>query len=450
MNKLTVGVFNDSFPPTVDGVANVTVNYARVIQQDFGTAFVATPYYPNVKDDYPFEVMRYPSAYIKNEYGYRTGYPFDPLVIREIGERKPDIIHAHCPIISTILARAVRGAIGVPIVFTYHTKFDQDIANLLPAEAVQKTATKLLVANISACDEVWVVSHGAGDNLRSLGYTGDYIVMENGTDFKRGRASDGAVAALRKQYDIQPDETVFLFVGRMMWYKGVKLSLDGLRYARDFGKKFRFILVGGGADEEEIKSYIRQIGMDDRCVMTGPIGDREKLREYFTLADVFLFPSTFDTNGIVVREAAACSCPSVLIKGSCAAEGVTDGETGIIIGETADELCKAVMNACENREAVKRIGEKACSDIYISWEDAVAKAVDRYQVVLENNKKRFEDEVTLKELWDEAYLKALNGLNLTFDRIAGITDNAKTQKNLADVKRFRAVRKAVLKGKRKK
>ncbi|MEG2524272.1 MAG: hypothetical protein RSB03_01600 [Oscillospiraceae bacterium] len=64
MDKMTVGLFNDSFPPTIDGVANVTVNYARIIERDYGRAVVATPYYPNVTDDYPFEVVRYPSVYI--------------------------------------------------------------------------------------------------------------------------------------------------------------------------------------------------------------------------------------------------------------------------------------------------------------------------------------------------------------------------------------------------
>lgn len=73
--KLTVGIFNDSFPPTIDGVANVAANYALEIQKKHGNAVVATPWYPNVTDDYPFEVIRYPSAKISKKLVYRAGYP---------------------------------------------------------------------------------------------------------------------------------------------------------------------------------------------------------------------------------------------------------------------------------------------------------------------------------------------------------------------------------------
>ena len=53
-----------------------------------------------------------------------------------------------------------------------------------------------MVRNIEACDEVWTVSHGAGENLRSLGFRGEYRVMENGVDFPRGRATEAEIAAI--------------------------------------------------------------------------------------------------------------------------------------------------------------------------------------------------------------------------------------------------------------
>jgi len=65
-------------------------------------------------------------------------------------------------------------------------------------------------------------------------------------------------------------------------------------------------------------------------IFTGAIYDREELRVYYTAGDLFIFPSLYDTNGIVVREAAACGVASVLIKGSCAAEGITHMRTGIL------------------------------------------------------------------------------------------------------------------------
>ena len=52
---------NDSFPPTIDGVANVVLNYANIISSGLGNATVVTPEYPGVVDDYPFDVIRYRS-----------------------------------------------------------------------------------------------------------------------------------------------------------------------------------------------------------------------------------------------------------------------------------------------------------------------------------------------------------------------------------------------------
>ena len=386
MEKLKVGLLNDSFPPAIDGVANVTVNYAKIINSEYGEAVVATPFYPDVTDNYPFKVYRYPSIYVSDQIGYRAGYPFDVKVLYQLEREGLDIIHTHCPFVSTVLARMLRSITGTPIVFTYHTKFDIDIEKALASDSLRRASIKFIVSNISACDDVWVVSEGAGENLRSLGYKGEYTVMENGVDFKLGRSPKERVDALRERYGIGEDETVFLFVGRMMWYKGVQLSLDGLKRIKEKGKKFRFFLVGDGVDAKDIKEYVKKIGLEENCVFTGSVLDRELLRDYFTMSDLFLFPSTFDTNGIVVREAAACYCPSLLLKGSCAAEGIEDGVTGLIIPASVDGMELALQSACEDRQKLKEIGENAAEKIYISWEDALKKVTARYREIIARNK----------------------------------------------------------------
>jgi hypothetical protein len=102
------------------------------------------------------------------------------------------------------------------------------------------------------------------------------------------------------------------------------------------------------------------------------------------LADALLFPSTFDTNGLVVREAAACGLPSVLLKGSCAAEGITDGWPGILIENDPQAMAAAMERICENPERMKGIGEAAMEEIYMSWDESVRRAVERYGAVLES------------------------------------------------------------------
>ena len=131
-------------------------------------------------------MLRYPSIDVTKLVGYRAGLPLSPELMAQVEGRHIDLIHSHCPVTSTILARMLRQRLHVPLVFTYHTKFDIDIANAIHSKRLQEASIKLLVENISACDEVWTVSHGAGENLRSLGYQGDYIVMPNGVDIPAG------------------------------------------------------------------------------------------------------------------------------------------------------------------------------------------------------------------------------------------------------------------------
>ena len=175
MPNRTICLINDSFPPVTDGVANAVVNYARVITESGSTAVVATPAYPGADDSaLGFPVVRYPSIDMTKLVGYHAGFPFSEKTMKTLMEYPFDLIHCHCPITSAVLARELRSRIHVPTVFTYHTKFDIDIANALHAKLLQEGAKKLLVDNISAFDEVWTVSRGAGENLRSLGYEGDW------------------------------------------------------------------------------------------------------------------------------------------------------------------------------------------------------------------------------------------------------------------------------------
>ena len=383
--KRSICLINDSFPPVIDGVANAVTNYATVIQRDYGDATVVTPYYPDADDSvYPFPVLRYPSIDMTKLVGYRAGFPLSPELMEQVEGRHIDLIHSHCPVTSMVLARMLRQRLNVPLVFTYHTKFDIDIANAIHSKLLQEASIKLLVENISACDEVWTVSHGAGENLRSLGYQGDYIVMPNGVDFPAGRLSEEKVHAVGTNLDLPEGVPLFLFVGRMMWYKGLRIILDALKQLKDEGQDFRMVFVGKGTDGDAIRAYAWELGLCDKVFFEAPCYDREVIRAWYCRADLFLFPSTFDTNGLVVREAAACGLASVLIAGSCAAEDVTDGQNGFFIEENAASMAAMLRRLIPQRELMRQVGENAQKEIYISWDDSITNACRRYEVVLDN------------------------------------------------------------------
>lgn len=344
---------------------------------------MVTPNYKGVTDHYPFDVFRYHSIPLDKRIGYRAGNPFSPDTLIKLHNRRFDLMHVHAPFASSILVKNINHHPRVPVVLTYHTQFDIDIEKRVRLPEFRKIALRFVLENIKAVDEVWVVTKGCGDTLRRIGYQGGYRVMENGTDFAFGQAEEERVAALRNKYAIPDDALVFLFVGRMMWYKNIRLILDSLARVKAEGLPFRALMVGDGFDAPAIRQYAAEIGLQEEAVFTGAVYNRDLLRVYYSLADLFLFPSTYDTSGIVVKEAAACSCPALLIRGSCASEGVEDGVSGFLAEENADDCARVLLEACRNREALARTGEQAGRSIYLSWETAVGRAYDRYREILD-------------------------------------------------------------------
>ena len=381
---MNVCLLNDSFPPVIDGVANTVMNYARIIQEmPDSEVVVATPRYPGADySSYPYRVLDYPSIdTTKLVHGYRTGYSLSVKEINEISEFGPDIIHTHCPAASALMARILQYETGAPVVFTYHTKFDVDIERAVGEGILKKETIRIMISNISACDEVWVVSEGAGENLRSLGFQGDYQVMTNGVDFPCGKVPADQVYEATKDYDLPEGVPMFLFVGRIMNYKGLPLIIDAMDILNRADMDFRCVFIGGGADLESLKQKAEDLGLSRKVIFVGPVHDREVLRAFNTRADLFLFPSTYDTNGIVVREAAACGLASVLIKGSCAAEGITHKRNGYLIEETAEDMAVLLKEVCSDLNEVRSVGDCAMDEIYVSWEDSVGRAYERYGVI---------------------------------------------------------------------
>ena len=438
---MKVCLLNESFPPVIDGVVNVMMNYADYMMRDHGAKVeVGTPEYPDGKyNDYPYPVIAYPSfdtASLTN--GYRAGNPLVEKAVTKLAGFEPDIIHAHGPASATVVARLIREMTGSPIIFTYHTKYDIDIRRAAKINLIADEVIRAMVGNIEACDEVWTVSDGAGKALKSLGYQGDYRVMNNGVDFAKGRVDKEAVERATAGYDLPEGVPVFLYVGRLINYKNLPLILDALKILMDSGQDFRMVFVGKGPDKDILIRKAIELGLKketnplgavvsgtgvkgasgSKVIFTGPIYNRDELRAWNTRADLFLFPSTFDTNGLVVREAAACGLASVLIRDSCAAEGITDDRNGFIIGESAQEMAELLMRLCKDMDHVHDVGQHAMDEIYLSWEDCVNTAYERYEYVLARNrigamphhKKQFTDkmvEFTAKTMEEQKNMRRI-------------------------------------------
>ena len=384
---MKVCLLSETFPPLVDGVANTVRNYAEIIRKKHGDPMVVVPYHPLANDDrYPFPIIRYGS--IKETYitfGYRAGNCFSRYAIKKVSGFRPDILHCHTPVISLILSKRIRKHLNVPVVYTYHTKFEIEVEKAYKFRPLCRFIEKAVGRALNNCDEVWAVSEGAVQSLRTLGYNGDVVIMRNGVDMPKGKADRNDMEKLRHELTLPEGVLVYLFVGRMFWYKGIRLIIDALSMLRSSGKDYRMIFVGDGPEKSEMQQYAREKNIIEKCIFTGTVHDRERLRTFYSIADLHIFPSAYDCCGLSVHEALACACPSLLIRGSSSAELFSD-DTALLADENADSIYRKLSEygGQDNAEKLSVIGENALNTLYFSWEDAVEKAVERYQLVIKN------------------------------------------------------------------
>ena len=387
MKPLNVAFITDSFPPMMDGVSRCVVNYAHTLEEEgYGKCIVVTQNTPGERyQSYPFPVLGFPSMELPR-IDYRAGYPFVPKLINDLKKMDIDLIHAHSPFTSMVIARQIRRKLKVPIVFTQHTKWHYDIKRMVRTAALRRVVSMMVYDNIEAADDVWAVSRGAGEYIRTHGFSGEYIVMQNGTDFPKGEPDETRLREVCETYRLSEDRPVMLFVGRMHWYKNIRLILEALALLRAKGLAFDMMMVGDGNDLPEIRLLAAAKGLEDCVHFTGKISDRETLRAIYTRSNLLVFPSVYDTAGLVVQEAAACRCPSLVIRGSAASEVVEDGETGFFAEETPEGVAGTIQSALADRDRLSRVADGAAEHVYLPWPKVLARAVERYNIVLERFK----------------------------------------------------------------
>ena len=109
---INLALFNESLAPLCDGVAMTVENYARIVSERYGQAYVITPAHPDRDpSNFPFPVWEYASSPITVADQYRVGIPSVPKLAKKFNETPIDIIHSHTPFTSGLLATRMPPAI---------------------------------------------------------------------------------------------------------------------------------------------------------------------------------------------------------------------------------------------------------------------------------------------------------------------------------------------------
>lgn len=378
--KANVGLFCEVFPPVMDGVSVCMENYAYWLQKKVGGVAVVTPHVP--KADYSvhdYKVFDYLSIPVPKRHPYVTGIAeFDPTYLAKIATTRFKIVHAHTPFSAGMAAMRIARMQKIPLVATFHSKYRDDFAKVLPKLVVDMVIDSV-VDFFERADLVWVPQASVIDVIREYGYKGHVEVMDNGSDLVADYPEKYFVEA-RQRLGIAPEEFVLLFVGQHVWQKNPQLTIEALSRLEDV--PFRMFFVGTGYAAEEMKAMVSEKGLDGKVTFVGSVTDRAKIVDYYAASDLFVFPSLYDNAPLVVREAAALHTPSIMAAGSTAATILQDGENGFLVENDPDKLAQLLRELIHDPERVHRVGVQASRTIVRSWEDCVEEVIDRYNALL--------------------------------------------------------------------
>jgi glycosyltransferase involved in cell wall biosynthesis len=382
---MIIGQFSESYPPHIDGVGMVVRSYCEELSALGHTCYYIAPknagrQYENAAPE-TFPVMKYASLPIPNE-AYRVGLPaFDLAFLLDLNRIPFDIVHAHTPFVSAIESLRIARERKIPLVATLHSKYYDDILSKTHSEVIADAVVQRVVQFFGKCDEVWTVNDATAEVLRGYGFTGEIVVMPNGTNLWYPTKEDAKKAELR--YDLGRG-SVFLFVGQQNFKKNTDSILKAAALYKRTGEPFRIVFAGQGPDAERMQALAAELGLNEEAVFTGHIADREILKGLYARADLFVFPSLYDNAPMVVREAAAAGTPSLLIRGSCAADGVTDGVNGFLCENTPEDIAAGMARALQS---AKQVGERARETIPVPWHGIARQVLDRYELLIERKKR---------------------------------------------------------------
>ena len=375
---LRIGQFTDTFLPIVDGVGRVVQAYSETLcRMGHQVTVVAPMYDTGFQGGFPFQLVEYVASSVPGLKQYKVGEAvLDAHYRHRIRMIELDLIHAHSPFTAGSEALRLAALRKLPLVATFHSKYYDDFLRATRSESIAKMGVKLVVSFYNRCDEVWAVGKSTAEVLREYGFEGEIQVMPNGATMRTAKPGD--VEEVNRRWNLG-DTPLILFVGQMDWKKNILTVLEACAEMKKVGTPFRLLLAGQGMDMNAIAGKIHELNIQDRAEQLGHITDASLLDALYARASIFAFPSLYDAAPMVVREAAVMGTPSVMVRGSTAAEIIHDGENGLLCGNDPKDLARVITGALQDPEKLKAIGDRARETIPVPWDRVMEIAAERYE-----------------------------------------------------------------------
>lgn len=271
-----------------------------------------------------------------------------------------DVVHIQTPFVAHYAGLELGRRLAVPVVESYHTYFEHYLYHyvpMLPAGWMKALARRFTLSQCHEVDAVISPSRPMADALRAYGVRTRIEVLPTGLD--TGRFGPGDRARFRSGRGIAPDRPVALFVGRVAHEKNIDFLLQMLVSLRHEVPDILFVLAGEGPALPHCRDVVRSLGLDESVMFVGNMDRDTELLDCYAAADVFVFASRTETQGLVLLEAMAQGTPVVSTAVMGTAEVLAGTGGSIVVEERTEAFVAAITSVL--RDPAKRAGLSAAA-----------------------------------------------------------------------------------------
>jgi len=382
---MKIGFFTDGYLPQPNGVATSVAASVKELVRRGHDVYVVAPKQPGFKDEK--NVFRLTSVKIYGKEDFRLALNLPEKPLREVLRKDFDIIHGHAGGPVTFLGWQIARLKNIPFVATYHTLWNRYTHYILKGKLISPKAAEVaskVFGNL--CDYLIAPTPRVKKELVSYGVKKPIVVIGSGLDLtnfiniKKGY--------IRNRFHIKEEEKILIFVGRLGKEKSVEFLLSAFEFIYEKDKNSRLILVGDGPDRSKLEQSAKRMKSKKNVHFAGHVLNKDIPKAYAD-ADIFVFSSQTETQGLVVIEAFASGLPVVAVKDPVFDKVVEDGGNGYLVKKDPKIFSKKVLGLLKNNDERQKFSQNALQTAdKFSVKVSTEKLEKFYKRVLKEHKKK--------------------------------------------------------------
>lgn len=347
---------SDVYFPRINGVSTSIETFRRNLRALGHTVHLIAPDYLTPSPD-ETDILRVPSRHLPMDPEDRLmqyGWVMEHL--DKLRAEQYDIIHIQTPFVAHYLGTKLSKSLGIPCVETYHTFFEEYLYHYVPF--VPKMLMRFVAKRFSrhqgnSLDGMIVPSHPMLHILKNYGIDTHTEIIPTGIEPDSFVAGDRA--AFRANYGIPQDRPVLLFVGRVAHEKNIGFLLKVLARVRTEIPEVLFVIAGEGPARESLMQEVATQGLGENVMFIGYLDRHTELNSCYSAADIFVFSSRTETQGLVLLEAMAQGVPVVSTAELGTRDVLRDGLGVWIAKEELDDFSGKVVKMLADSETRKTL-----------------------------------------------------------------------------------------------